>query len=214
MLTIEEIREACTGTDPIHLGDPVLSHFPMHLQQTFYPLGFPVQIETNSEEVLSCAAESWQGFVKLFDTEPIRLRVGIRKGRSSECPPAPDCRVQQNLVCSIADAENFAVTDLARGFSSIWLTEAALAHPTSLKRRPSSASPLHIPRRFMRPVSSAMAVEFCSAATPAPARHLSRMPVPARAGPTSPTTPATLSTIVRIAWSSGNVIWLASVRPP
>lgn len=128
MLTIQEIQDACAGSSPVHLGDPVLARFPMRLQQTFYPLGFPVEIETNSEEVLSCAASSWQGFVKLFDTVPIRLRVGVRSSRHSECPPAPDCRVQCNLVSSIADAENFAITDLARGFSSIWLTEAALAN--------------------------------------------------------------------------------------
>lgn len=128
MLTIQEIQEACTGSAPIHLGDPVLARFPMHLQQTFYPLGFPVQIETNSEEVLSCAAASWQGFVKLFDTDPIRLRVGVRSGRHGECPPAPDCRVQEHIVSTVADTENLAITDLTRGFSSIWLTEAALAH--------------------------------------------------------------------------------------
>ncbi|HEY1578322.1 MAG TPA: aldolase [Terracidiphilus sp.] len=128
MLTIQEIQDACAGSRPVHLGDPVLARFPMHLKQTFYPLGFPVQIETNSEEVLSCAAASWQGFVKLFDTEPIRIRVGVRSGRDSECPPAPDCRVQHHLVSSIADLENFAITDLTRGFSSIWLTEAAVAH--------------------------------------------------------------------------------------
>jgi len=114
MLTIQQIQDACTASAPIHFGDPVLAHFPMHLHQTFYPLGFPVQIETNSEEVLSCAAASWQGFVKLFDTEPIRLRVGVRSGRYGECPPAPDCRVQQHIVSTIADVENFAITDLNR----------------------------------------------------------------------------------------------------
>jgi hypothetical protein len=36
--------------------------------------------------------------------------------------------VQQHLASNIADGENFAVTDLSRGFSSIWVTEAALAH--------------------------------------------------------------------------------------
>lgn len=128
MLTIQEIQDACTGSAPVPLGDPVLARFPMHLKQTYYPLGFPVQIETNCEDVLSCAAESWQGFVKLFDADPIRVRVGIRSSRSSECPPAPECRVQHNLVSNIADAENFAITDLNQGFSSVWLTEAAVAH--------------------------------------------------------------------------------------
>jgi hypothetical protein len=100
----------------------------MPLRQTFYPLGFPVQIETNTEEVLHCAAANWQGFDKLFDVEPIVLRVGVRRTAATECPPAPVCRVQRHLVSNIADAENFSVTDLVRRFSSVWITEAALAH--------------------------------------------------------------------------------------
>lgn len=128
MLTIDEIKDACARSVPIKFGDPALARFPMPLRQMFYPLGFPLQIETNSEEVLRCAAASWQGFVKLFDTEPIRMRIGVRSGRPSECPPTPTCRVQQHLSCNIADGENFAVTDLSRGFSTVWVTEAALAH--------------------------------------------------------------------------------------
>lgn len=128
MLSIEEIQDACARSAPVNLGDPSLSRFPMPLRQMFYPLGFPVQIETNCEEVLNCAAASWQGFAKLFDTEPLRIRVGVRSSQSSECPPTPVTKVQQHLASNIADSENFAVTDLARGFASIWLTEAAIAH--------------------------------------------------------------------------------------
>ncbi len=128
MLTVEEIKDAFARSLPIELGDPVLLRFPLPLSQTFYPLGFPVQVETNCEEVLRCAAASWQGFVKLFDTEAIRIRVGVRGGRSSACPPTPVCRVQQHLATNIADGENFSVTDLSRGFAYIWITEAALAH--------------------------------------------------------------------------------------
>lgn len=127
MLTIEQIRSACARSEPIQLGDPVLAQFEMPLCEMFYPLGFPLQIETNSEEVLRSAAISWQGFTKLFDTPPIRIRIGVKRGRSSECPPTPVSRVQQHLASNIADAENFSVIDLAQRFAYIWLTEAAVA---------------------------------------------------------------------------------------
>jgi hypothetical protein len=127
MLTIEQIRTACTRSESIQLGDPVLAQFKMPLRETFYPLGFPLQIETNSEEVLRSAAISWQGFTKLFDTPPIRIRIGVKGGNSSACPPTPICRVQQHLVSNIADAENYSVIDLAERFAYIWLTEAAVA---------------------------------------------------------------------------------------
>jgi hypothetical protein len=128
LLTIDQIRAACAHREPIHLGDPTLTNFSMPLCQTFYPAGFPLEIETNHEEVLNCAAASWQGFTQLFDTPPIRIRIGVQKGRSSECPPMPVCRVQQHLISSVADAENFSVADLSRQFACIWVTDAALAN--------------------------------------------------------------------------------------
>jgi HPr Serine kinase C-terminal domain len=133
MMTIDEIRTACARSEPVQLGDPALARFSMPLRETFYPLGFPLQIETNCEEVLNCAAASWQGFVRLFDTPPIRLRIGVRTGNSSDCPPAPLCKIQQHLVTNIADADNCSVVDLSKGFGSIWLTEAAVAHRSYLR---------------------------------------------------------------------------------
>ncbi|WP_348264044.1 aldolase [Telmatobacter sp. DSM 110680] len=133
MMTIEEIRVACARSEPVHLGDPALARFSMPLCETFYPLGFPLQIETNSEEVLNCAAASWQGFVKLFDTQPLRLRIGVRTAASSDCPPAPVCKIQQHLATNIADPDNFSVIDLSKGFASIWLTQAAVAHRSYLR---------------------------------------------------------------------------------
>ncbi len=133
MMTIDEIRDACARSEPLQLGDPALARFSMPLRETFFPLGFPLQIETNSEEVLNCAAGSWQGFVKLFDTSPIRLRIGVRHGNSSECPPAPVCKIQEHLATNIADADNFSVIDISKGFASIWLTEAAVANRSYLR---------------------------------------------------------------------------------
>lgn len=133
MLTIEQIKSACAREEPVILGDPVLARTALTLRDTFYPLGFPVEIVTNSEDVLTAAAASWHGFVQLFDTPPMRLRVVVREGRSSECPPAPICRVQQHLYANIADAENYAVSDLSQGLSTIWLTEAAVEHRNYLR---------------------------------------------------------------------------------
>ena len=117
MLTIEEIRAACARSEPVQFGDPYLSQIKMPLRETFYPLGFPLQIETNCEEVLNSAAASWQGFVKLFDTPPIRVRVNVSSGRSSDCPPTPVSRIQQHLVSNVADSENFSTADISQGFA-------------------------------------------------------------------------------------------------
>ena len=128
MMTIDEIRTACARSEPVSAADPVLAHFSMPLSETFYPLGFPVLIETNHEDVLKCAAANWQGFVKLFDTPPVHIRIGVRGGITADCPPAPVCKVQRHLLTNVSDSENFSVVDLAQKFASIWVTEAAVAN--------------------------------------------------------------------------------------
>src|SRR5215831_2561159 len=128
MLSIEEIRTACARSERVQLGDPVLAHFQMPLREMFYPLGFPMLIETNCDEVLHAAAVSWHGFTRMFDTPPIAIRVGVKGGGSSQGPPTPPtCRVQQHLATNISDAENFSVIDLSRQCGHIWLTESAVA---------------------------------------------------------------------------------------
>jgi hypothetical protein len=154
MLTIEEIRAACARSEPVQLGDPYFSQIEKPLRETFYPFGFPLQIETNSEEVLICAAASWQGFVKLFDTKPIRFRIFVTSSRSSECPPTPVSRVQQHLLSNVADSENFCTIDVSQGFVTMWLTEAAVANrgyiryfflesPAMAVLSASNATPIH-----------------------------------------------------------------------
>ncbi len=130
MLTIDEIQEAWERSAPIELGDPMLARVCMPLRQTFYPFGFPVQIETNCQDVLQSAGAIWQRFDKLFDVEPMLLRVAVGKTTTTatDCPPAPVCLVHRHMVSNVADQDNFSVIDLSRRFASIWTTEAALAH--------------------------------------------------------------------------------------
>jgi hypothetical protein len=133
MLTIEDIRSACERSESIALGDPLSSRTDLPFTQTFYPLGFPLDVETNSEEILAAVAESWHGFVKLFDTPPFHFRIFVSEGNSSECPPRPIPRIQEHLASSIADSENFSISDFAQGISTIWLSRAAVAHRNYLR---------------------------------------------------------------------------------
>ncbi|HKF48928.1 MAG TPA: hypothetical protein VKB38_16330 [Terracidiphilus sp.] len=125
-LTTEQLKSAWLSGAAIEFGDPALAHAPMPLRETYFPLGFPVEISTNSAEVLDVAAESWASFPKMFDVEPVRIKVGVTSTTSSACPPTPVCRVRDHIVTNIADGENFAITDLSSGYSLAWITTAAL----------------------------------------------------------------------------------------
>jgi hypothetical protein len=156
MLSIEQIQTACSRSEPVTLGDPVSRLTELPLQATHYPFGFPVEIATNSEDILHAAENSWKGFYKLFDTQPIQLRIAITEGHSSTSPPAPLCMVQRNLLSNIADSENFAVCDIAQGFSFLSLTKAAVAHDTYLRYYFLEAAVLcHLATRYTTPIHSA-----------------------------------------------------------
>ena len=114
-------------------SDPVLSNFILPLRAVYHPLGFSVEISTNSDEVLAAAEESWGRFRKVFSEPPVRIEVGVVADGSKQCPPPTGCRARGNLLTMIADDRNFAVCDLNQGFAFIWLTQAAIENRAYLR---------------------------------------------------------------------------------
>jgi HPr Serine kinase C-terminal domain len=113
--------------DPLHLG------VAMPFVAVQYPLGFGLEITTNSEEVLAAAAESWSLFSPRQSGTCFQLRVGVMEGSSKSCPPAPVCRGHRNLLSMVADTENFAICDLSRGFAFAWFSQGAVRHRSYLR---------------------------------------------------------------------------------
>lgn len=128
MLTIEQLKQACARSEPISFGDPYLSGVEYNLQETFYPLGFPLKVSTNSRQVLEIASECWSSFRKVFDVEPITLNIAVTEGTVRDCPPVPVCRMKEQIGSIIADADNFAISDYLRAVSNIWVTRSTLEH--------------------------------------------------------------------------------------
>lgn len=108
-------------------NDPLMEKVALPLGATFYPLGFPLEIETNSDKVLEAARESWDSFRQAFFTQPIHLRVAVVEDDSTGEPPVPVYRGQAHLFVIISDAANYAVCDYTKSFAFCWLTSAALA---------------------------------------------------------------------------------------
>jgi len=95
------------------------------LRALYFPLGFPLEIHTNSPAVLAAADQSWGLFQPEFSYPPLTLRLGVTAD-VSDSPnelPVPVCRFQGNLLSNIADAHNFVISDLNAGFSFGWITQ-------------------------------------------------------------------------------------------
>jgi hypothetical protein len=106
--------------------DPLLSDFEMPLQSVYHPLGFSVEVTTNSPDILAAAEESWGQFRKVFSVPPLQIRIGVLDPGPAECPAVPVWRAQRGLLARVADSENFSVSDVKHGFSFAWLTRSTV----------------------------------------------------------------------------------------
>lgn len=128
MMTVREMESACDS--------PVLAEYPEHplklteltLRKTYYPLGFPLEVRTNSQLILEMNDKLWGHFTHQHDTVPMRSFVHVTKGGSQECPPTPTYQYVAPLFVDIADPQHYAVIDLAHGETTISITEASLRH--------------------------------------------------------------------------------------
>ncbi len=113
--------------------DPLMAQADLPLRQLFFPLGFAVELVTNSATILEAATESWGRQQQLSDAPPLKIRLGQTAATSSICPPGASIRASAHLLSIIADADNFAVCDLRAGTAFGWVTEAAVAHRSYLR---------------------------------------------------------------------------------
>jgi hypothetical protein len=128
VLSTEQLKETWLRSETVQFGDPVLAHCSLPLEGTFYPLGFPVTVVTNSADVLNAAEQSWGKFILSFSTTPIRLEIAVTAADSRLCPPTPSCRIRGPLMINVADGENFAACDFERRTATMFVTDAAVAH--------------------------------------------------------------------------------------
>ncbi len=107
------------------------------LRAVYYPHGFPVEVRTNSSEVLRQYESMWGAFAPAYDTPPVRTEVQLveasdsdsRQSPTRECPPLPRYRMHIPMLVCTADIDNYAIVDLERISVRIVLTQAALDHP-------------------------------------------------------------------------------------
>jgi hypothetical protein len=104
--------------------DPLMHLVELPLQAAYYPLGFPMQMATNSPEILRAAEESWRGFPQRFSEAPIEARIVVSDDQDAPAPSTAVHRAQGHLAIVVSDMANFAVCDLAKGFAFGWFAPA------------------------------------------------------------------------------------------
>jgi hypothetical protein len=154
-MTIEEIETASDASQTLDFPKHELEAPTLSLTRMLYPLGFPVEVRTNSNEVLELMAELWGNFDKQHDTEPIRSDVHVVEEGSPECPPATVFRIMLPLLTAVADANNYSIVNLERNRVQISISRATLQHRLYAKYHLLGTPGCCIATRFSIPVHAA-----------------------------------------------------------
>jgi len=106
------------------LPAPIWSLATLGLRAEFYPMGFPVAIETNSLDVLAAAATAWGDYPRLSESAPVRLRIAVspRAAEASRPMDAPTIDFDTERIYVDGGPGNRAIACLAGGWCEIAFT--------------------------------------------------------------------------------------------
>ncbi|MGH9613451.1 MAG: hypothetical protein ACRD4P_10260, partial [Bryobacteraceae bacterium] len=107
--------------------DPLLTGVEFPKSVRIHPLGFPLELATNSDDVIEASLENWSLFAPAFDQPPMRLSLGVAGSGESRLPAMPEFRSRGHLMSIVSDSANSVVCDLSRGFAFGWVTPATAA---------------------------------------------------------------------------------------
>jgi hypothetical protein len=116
------VKPASERTAPVY--DPLCHGVDLPEETVLHPLGFRMQLSTNSVEVIRAAEEQWAEFPPLFHDRRIEIRVAVSDDEQAPCSTGLIWRAQGHLLALEADRYNFAVCDVEKGFSFCWLVPA------------------------------------------------------------------------------------------
>jgi len=152
-MTIEEIERVCDASEPQRWPSHELEAPDLQHCETFYPLGFPTELRTNSIEILAQARNLWSGVQERFHTQPIRVDLHVVEAGSKECPAPPASRIVRPNLISVANKDNYSIANLDEATTQIVLSHAAEKHINYLNYFFLEPAPLHhIAAQFTTPI--------------------------------------------------------------
>jgi hypothetical protein len=108
---------------PAVTDDIILYDVPLPLRATFFPLGFPLELATNSEAVRAAARQSWGLFPVAQSETPVSLNLAVSECEDERLPPRPKFRSHAHLMSIVSDARNQVICDFSHGCASGWVTQ-------------------------------------------------------------------------------------------
>jgi hypothetical protein len=139
--------------------DTVAQEVDLPLQRRVYPLGFPLDISTNSKDVLDAASEGWGLFAQAFDEAPVRISLAVVESDAGPEQARSHFFWRENLMSIFDSPQNFLLCDFLRGFACGSVTRAvALDHPMLRYRFLTAGAYPMISHRALAPLHGAAIV--------------------------------------------------------
>jgi hypothetical protein len=107
------LSTAVESKAPSALDDVLVMDAPLPLRATLFPLGFPVQLATNSQAVMAAARQSWGMFRVKYPETPLSLCMTVTEGEDEQLPPRPKFRAHLHLMSIVADGRNHVMCDFS-----------------------------------------------------------------------------------------------------
>jgi hypothetical protein len=113
-------------------ADPLRYNVDLPFRATFHPMGYAVEVSSNSAHVVSVAAKLWQRYPRLSDAQPVRIHI-IAGGPQPDSPRhRTRPRGEAHLFSIVHGPHDFAVADLSAGFAFASLSEESISDPSGL----------------------------------------------------------------------------------
>lgn len=119
MLSADELKP---GGCMLVASGALLPQVDLPLRARFFPLGFSLDLFTNSNAVIAAAERSWESFRAQQGEPALELRIAVLDDDGTHpLPPAPLYSQQWDTWLCVADANNFVMCDpnSGRSFGSV-----------------------------------------------------------------------------------------------
>ncbi len=145
-----------TATPP-EIDDIFLHDAPLAKGRTFFPLGFPLELATNSDAVLAAAQQSWGRFEAAYPEHPVSLCITVMEHEDDRMPEAPKFRSHGHIMSIVSDPRNQVICDLERGCAFGWLSEQVVEDAGFFRFRFLESSVMTmLVGRYLAPIHSAL----------------------------------------------------------
>jgi hypothetical protein len=147
-----------TSAEPGTL-DSVSPETDLPLRRRLYPLGFPLDLETNSQDIIEAASEGWGHFSQTFEEAPVRVSLAVVEGDALTQQAGSHFFWREHLMTIFDGPLNVMVCDFRQGFACGSVTRAvAMDHSLVRYRFLMASANTLIEQRALAPLHGALIV--------------------------------------------------------